>query len=757
MKYFINILFCVSLLYAGDQYLYQDPAAGVHTRVDHLMSLMTLEEKVGQMCQYVGIEALKENQNMYKKYPSLDAKAGDTFADYEAFGYKDVEALVQQGLIGSFLHVHDEKEANYLQKLAQKSRLKIPLLIGTDAIHGHGLYFPGATIFPTPIGLASTWDAELVEKISAFTANEMRATGYHWTFSPNVDVARDGRWGRVGETFGEDPWLTGLMGAAMVKGYQGKGFSGPGNVIACAKHFVAGGEPPNGLNFAPMDVSERALREIWFPPFNMALQAGVFTFMAAHNEINGEPCHGNPWLLTEVLRDEWGFDGFVVSDWLDVSRLFSLHNVAENIDQANKQAVLAGIDMHMHGPGFLNSVVDRVQAGEISQQRIDAAVRKILYAKFQLGLFERPLVDEKNVARVVLHKSHQQLALQAALKSIVLLKNDNLLPLSKNIGSIFVTGPNADNQTILGDWSKIQPEHNVVTVREGIENVLGKDKVDFLHVGGILDIDQNHIRMARGRAKNANAAVVVVGEYSLRDNWNNRTCGENMARADINLVGKQLDLVKAVCAGGTPTIVVLVNGRPLSTQWIAENVPALIEAWEPGMLGGQAVADILFGDYNPGGRLPVTIPRSVGHIMTVYNHKKAHYFRQYPFASVGPLFPFGFGLSYTTYHYSGLSMPDTVSAGRDVPISLTVTNSGQMDGDHTVILYVNDVYSSVTTPVKSLAAWRIVSLKAGESKSITLEIPAKRLGLYDRKLEFVYEPGDFELYAGDLTGRFYVK
>jgi beta-glucosidase len=728
--------------------LYKNENAPVNRRIDDLLKRMTLEEKVAQMCQYVGIEHLEKSENYLSRE---ELENSDAHGMYAGLHSSEVEKMVEDGLIGSFLHIKDAAEANRLQKLAQKSRLQIPLLFGIDAIHGNAMQ-KGTTVYPTPITQASTWDRDLVEKIARETAVEMRAAGMHWTFTPNVDVARDARWGRVGETFGEDPYLVSEMGVAAVKGFQQDNFTGDEQVLACAKHFIAGSEPVNGLNFAPMDVSERTLREVFLPPYQKAIEEGVFTLMAAHNEINGIPCHADQWLMTDLLRGEMGFEGFVVSDWTDVERLHTSHKVAKSRKEACYQTVVAGLDMHMHGPDFLEPVMELVKAGRISEERIDQSVRKILEAKFRLGLFENPLVDLENYDQKVLTDDHQKTALEAARKGIVLLKNEDILPLNKNkYKNIFVTGPNANNQRIIGDWAALQPEDNITTLHDGIKKHAPKNyKVSYLDCGeDFKNIKTSDIRKARKMAKKADVAIVVVGENSLRSDWTTKTCGENMARANIKLVGKQLNLIKSIHKSGKPVIVVLVNGRPLSTTWIAKHIPVLIEAWEPGAKGGQALAEIIFGNINPSGKLPVTIPRNVGQIQMIYNHKPTQYFREYYEEPVEPLFPFGFGLSYTTFEYSDIRLkPNRINKNENTSLVIKVKNTGKIAGDEIVQLYIRDMYSSVTRPVKELKGFRRIHLKPGQTKSVKFKITPEKLSFYNAAMQKVVEPGKFLIMAG---------
>ncbi|MBS2213856.1 glycoside hydrolase family 3 C-terminal domain-containing protein [Carboxylicivirga mesophila] len=744
--------------------LYLDATAPVPERVEDLLKRMTLEEKVAQMCQYVGLDHMRQAE---KDLSKEDMEKSDAQGFYPNLHSSDVERLVEQGMIGSFLHVVDVKEANYLQSLAQKSRLKIPLLIGIDAIHGTALV-NGATVYPTPIGLASTWDKALVKKMSVETAKEMRATGATWTFTPNVDVAREARWGRVGETFGEDPFLVAEMGVAMIEGLQNTTHPDSFNVIACAKHLIAGSESVNGLNGAPTDLSERTIREVFLPPYKAAVDVGVFSVMTAHNELNGIACHADEWMMTDVLRNELGFEGFIVSDWMDIERLATRHFVAENQTEACYQTVKAGMDMHMHGPDFLEPIVELVQQNRLTEERINESLRRLLEAKFRLGLFENPYASETQTDAVLFNEAHQQTALEAAQKSIVLLKNEgHLLPLQKGqYKKVFVTGPNAHNETVLGDWAYQQPEENTTTILEGLQQTDESASFDYLIVGNNPnDVTEKHVKEARLRAQKADLAIVVVGENSFRWDWNNKTCGENSARSDIQLGGLQQQLVEAVYASGTPTIVVLVNGRPLATEWIAEHVPALVEAWEPGSFGGEALAQILYGEVNPSAKLPISIPRSVGHQLAIYNHKPSHYFHKYVDAQSGPLFPFGHGLSYSDFVYQNLRLSkETISAGESLMLKVEVTNTSDVAGEEVVQVYLNDKYCPVTRPVKELKAFRRIRLEAGETAQVTFTITPDMLQYLDKDFKPVIDKGEFTVMVGGssadnnlLTIPFFVK
>ena len=728
---------------------YKNPSLSAEVRTDDLLSRMTLTEKVGQMCQYVGIEHIKKSE----KYLTLkEMQSGDAHGVYPNLHSSKMPDLIKKGEIGSFLHVVDPKEANQLQQYASESRLGIPLIIGIDAIHGNGLV-NGSTIYPSPLTMASSWNLDLVRQSSVETALEMRATGSQWTFTPNIDIARDPRWGRVGETFGEDTFLVSEMGVAVIEGLQQGDFTGDKKVLANAKHFVAGGEPVNGLNLAPMDLSLRSLKQDHFPPFKRAVDAGVYSFMAAHNEVNGVPAHANRFLFTEVLREEWGFEGFVVSDWMDIERLKGLHRVAETQSEAVYQAVDAGLDMHMHGPNFLRPLIKLVEQGRITEARINAAVRPILLAKFRLGLFENAQVDASAASDILFNAKHKQTALELARQGIVLLKNDSLLPLTQG-KKIFVTGPNANNHTMMGDWVFKQPEENITTVVEGLRAVAKPStSIDYFDLGSqVKTLDPRQFAKAAKRAKDADVAIVVVGGNALRYDRKGKTAGENVARSTINLYGEQLALVQAVQASGTPTVVVLINSRPLAEPWLVENVDALIEAWEPGALGGQALAEIIFGEVNPSGKLPITIPRSVGHLQAIYNHKPSTYVRRYIDAPTKNLFEFGDGLSYTQFKYGKPTLSASrIAENESTRLSVTVKNSGDRAGDEIVQLYIRDNFSRVTRPVKELKGFKRIHLDAKQSQKVTFDITPDTLAYFDLDMNWRVEPGDFTIMVGSSS------
>ena len=746
-------VFYISAQEESSYKLYLDSSKSHIDRLNDLMSRMTLEDKVYQMNQFVGLDHMRKAE---KDLSPEDLVNNDAQGFYKGVFSNDVMKMTQEGKIGSFLHVLTAEEGNLLQELANESRLKIPILIGIDAIHGNAL-FSGATVYPSPITLASTWSDKFLFDVGRQTALEMRATGSHWAFTPNIDVLRDPRWGRVGETFGEDPFMVGNLGASMINGFQLNDFTGTNKVIACAKHMIAGSEPINGLNASPMDVSMRTLKEVYLPPYKKAIDAGVYSIMAAHNELNGVPCHMSSWLMTDLFRNDWGFDGFYVSDWMDIERIETLHHVASSLKEASYLAVNAGMDMHMHGVDFPEAVIELVKEGTLPISRVNEACSKILMAKFKLGLFENRFVDIKKIPENIFTSEHRFTALETARKGIVLLKNSNLLPLNKvkNSKNILVTGPNANNQSILGDWHAVQPDENVTTIYEGIKD-LGESKgynVSFFDSGdNIRKISNKNIQNTVNASKDADYIIVVVGDNSMRYKWKDKTAGENMARAELNLAGKQLELVSSLKEINDNVIVVYDNGKPISEPWIQNNIPSIIEAWEPGNLGGKAVAEIIFGDINPSGKLPLTVPRSVGQLQMIYNHKPSQYFHKYAFEKNKPLYEFGFGLSYTKFKYSKPRLLNTSFEDDSIiKVEVSVTNIGEMDGDEIVQLYIRDNVSSATRPVKELKGYKRIHLKVNETKNVVFEITPESLAFYDIDMNYVVEPGTFKIMTGSSS------
>lgn len=728
---------------------YKDSSLSAEKRARLLIKEMTLEEKVGQMCMYVGpCYAAPGSGAATKEVDPADTNLGKP----------ELAEKVRKGEVGSFLHVLTSREAVGLQKMAASSRLGIPLLIGVDALHGNGL-IAGCTVYPTNIGMAASFHPEMMEVIGKETADEMRYSGIYWAFAPNLDVARDPRWGRVGETFGEDSYLVSEMGKYSIWGLQGRDGYDNEHVVATAKHLIGGGEPFGGINAAPMDMSERKMRELYLPPFVAAVkEAGVGCVMAAHNEVNGIPCHGNTWLLKDILRDEIGFNGFVVSDWMDIERMHTTHHWAPSLDDAFRASVEAGIGIHMQGKDYLESIVGAVNDGKISMKTIDDIVIGILEAKFRLGLFENPIPELREQGGLPEgYEQHRQTALESARETIVLLENDGILPL-KQPGKIFVCGPNADSQTILGDWAVPQKDDDVITVLEGIREMCGNAKVESMLFDGMIEhVDDAQIAVAARKAAAADLNILVLGENTERYSKFGRSTGENCDRDNLDLPGMQQQLMEKVVAAGKPTVLVLLNGRPLSLLWAKDNVNAIVEAWEPGMMGGQAIAEVLWGKVNPSGKLPVTIPRNVGQVQTVYNYKPMQYSRKFVWTKTGCLYPFGYGMSYTKYAYGEPKLNCTEIAAGDcalgtgkvlATVEFELENVGKVDGVEVAQLYIRDEYASVTRPVKELKGFQRVALAAGEKKTVSFDITADMLACWGVQEKWMVEPGDFTILVG---------
>ncbi|MCU0643682.1 MAG: beta-glucosidase BglX [bacterium] len=678
---------------------------------------MTLDEKIGQLHQVSGVSDLFQQQ-------------------------------AREGKIGSFLNVRGATATNELQRIAvEESRLKIPLIFGLDVIHGY------RTIFPIPLGEAASWDPELVERTSAMAAKEAAASGIHWTFAPMVDIARDPRWGRIAEGSGEDPYLGSILAAAKVRGFQGKNLSDPLTIVACPKHYVAYGGAQAGRDYHAVDISINTLREIYLPPFKAAIDAGAGTMMSAFNELNGIPASANPFTLTQILRNEWGFRGFVVSDWNSIGELLN-HGIAATPAEAGTKALLAGVDMDMMGFVYSSNLAALVQQGAIDEKVIDQAVRRILRIKLQLGLFDRPYVDLQLEQSTILSNENLALALESARKSIVLLKNDKqLLPLNKSIKSLVVIGPLADNKSDpLGCWRCEGNDADVVTILEGIKSKIPSERIRYFKGCEIQGGSDKEILKAVEIAQKVDTAILVVGESEDMS-------GEAASRSSLDLPGHQEKLVKAIYETGTPTIVVLMNGRPLTIPWIAEKIPAILETWQLGMQCGNAIADVLFGDYNPGGKLPVTFPRTVGQVPIFYNHKNTgrppseeKFTSKYLDVPVTPLFPFGYGLSYTKFKFSDLKVAvEKADNITQIFASVEVQNIGDRAGDEVVQLYVQDVVASMTRPVKELKRFQRITLQPNEKKKLEFQLNANELGFYNQSMAYMVEPGVFKIWIGNSS------
>ena len=699
----------------------QNPQANVERRINSLLARMTLEEKLAQLQMLGGDVAGHANPDIYDQ--------------------------ARRGLLGSTLGVRGAHNTNDLQRAAvEGSRLKIPLIFGFDVIHGY------RTIFPVPLGEASSWDPSVAERSASIAAKEARAAGVHWTFAPMLDIARDARWGRIVEGAGEDPYLGAAMARARVRGFQGRDYSATDRVLACAKHWVAYGAAEAGRDYNTTDVPERTLREIYFPPFKAAVDEGVGTFMSAFNDLNGVPASANPFTLTKVLRGEWKFDGFVVTDYTAVQELIN-HGLAANESEAARLALSAGADMEMVSRLYNLHGAELLRSGKLSEATIDEAVRRILRIKFRLGLFDHPFVDEARERVVTLTPENRAAARDVAARSFVLLKNEReTLPLSKDVKSIALIGPLADDQVdMLGSWNGDGNPADAVTLLAGIKaKVSSSTKINYAKGCDINNDSTEGIDEAVRAARKSDVVIVAVGESAAMT-------GEASSRSSLDLPGRQLDLVKALQATGKPTVVVLMNGRPLSINWIAENTPAILETWFAGTEGGNAIADVLFGDVNPGGHLPVTFPRAVGQEPLYYNHMNTgrppdannKYTSKYLDVSWTPLFPFGYGLSYTEFQLSNLQLSEErIRPDGRLTVSFDVTNTGRRAGDEVVQLYIRDVAASVTRPVRELKGFERVTLRPGEKRRVQFTLTPAELGFYNREMRFVVEPGEFKVMVG---------
>jgi beta-glucosidase len=693
---------------------YRDSKLPVDVRVQDLLARMTLQEKVGQMCQYNG-------------------------------GGPDEEQLARSGLVGSFLNVTSPEEINKLQKAAvEESRLGIPILFGLDVIHGF------STIFPIPLAEASTWNPDIVKTCASVAAKEAFSQGIRWTFAPMVDIARDPRWGRIAEGAGEDPFLGMAMASAQVKGFQGSELDSESHVVACAKHFVAYGAAEGGRDYNTAEVSERTLREVYLPPFKAAVDAGVGSIMSAFDDLDGVPATANPFTLREILKGEWAFKGFVVSDWDAVGELIN-HGIACDSSEAAEKAVNAGVDMDMVGP-YHAELAKLVEEGKVPAEVVDEAVRRILTIKFELGLFEHPYTDIEKSKGALLLPEYRKIAAEEARESIVLLKNEgNILPLSKRIGSIAVIGPLGDSkEDMLGPWHCLGKPDPVVTMLAGIRAEVGESaKIYYAEGCGVNDTSTSGFVKALKVARGADAIIVAVGE---RGNMS----GEAESRSSLNLPGVQEQLLKELVALGKPVVEVLMNGRPLSIEWSADHVPAILETWFPGTEGGSAIADVLFGNYNPSGKLPVTFPRTVGQVPIYYNHMSTgrppsatdHFTSKYIDLPSTPLFPFGYGLSYTKFDYSDFNVSADPGVKDQFLVTVDVTNSGKRSGTETAQLYVRQRCTSVTRPVEQLAGFKRVELAPGETKTISFVLTPYDISFINAKMQRVVESGDLDVMVG---------
>ncbi len=709
-------------------------------RVEALLERMSLDEKIGQLTQVSGADFMP------------GPKADD---------------VIRRGGAGSLLWLNDTKRFNELQRIAvEESPSGIPLLFALDVIHGY------RTIFPVPLAMAASWDPAASEMAQSVAAREARAAGIHWTFGPMIDIARDARWGRIVEGAGEDPYLGAAMAAAQVRGFQGDDIAGPERVLATAKHFAGYGASEGGRDYDPVYLSESQLRNVHLPPFHAAVKAGAATFMSAYMDLNDVPASANRWLMRDVLREEWGFEGFLVSDAFAIGSLVIQGHARDERDAALR-ALKAGLNIDMASSTYMGNLAGLVADGSLSVEEIDEMVRPILAAKVRMGLFEQPYTDETLLEKVIARPEHRQAARLAAQRSMVLLRNEGgLLPLSKQQRNIAVIGPLADSMVATeGSWMVFGHKPNAVTVLEGIRAKLPDADIayapgpeihrDVPHPFGEFDTSERKpiqspedaeaaYQTALEKARGAELVIMVLGE-------NADMAGEFASRGSLDLPGRQEELLKAVCALGKPVALVLLNGRPLSINWAAENVPAILEAWEPGTEGGHAVADILFGDVNPGGKLPVTFPRSGGHAPLYYARTLTHlpedsprYVSRYWDSPTTPLYPFGFGLSYTTFSIADLQVSrPSIKAGETTSVTVNVTNTGPVAGDEVVQLYIHQRWGSDSRPMRELKGFERITLQPGETKPVSFTLGPDELRYWSTNAgTWVQDAAVFDVWVG---------
>ena len=715
----------------------------IEGKIDELLSRMTVDEKVGQMNQYTS------SWDLTGPPPS----EGDNKVKFDQ---------IKSGLVGSMLNVLSAEATREAQEFAvEESRLGIPMIFGYDVVHGY------KTMMPVPLGETASWDLELIEKSAAVAAAEASAAGVHWTFAPMVDISRDARWGRVMEGAGEDPYLASLVAAARVKGFQGDDLKATHTIAACAKHFAAYGFAEAGRDYNTVDISLATMKNVVLPPFKACLDAGAASFMNAFNEWEGIPATGDHYLQRELLKGEWDFQGFVVSDWGSIGEMVN-HGYAADNKHAAELAVNAGSDMDMESRAYVYNLAKLVKEGKVEEKVLDDAVRRILRVKFQLGLFDDPYkyCDPEREERVIMSDEHMAIAREAAKKSIVLLKNDNaILPLKKEGQKIAVIGPLAKSKDVpLGSWRAQAITNSAISLWEGMESAISQ-KADLSYAEGaalttgersfLMELtfnedDTSGFSEALEVAKSAEVVVFAIGE----DCWQT---GEGRSQTNIELAGVQMELFRAIKEVNPNVVVVLMNGRPVAIPEIAENATAILEVWHLGSQAGHGIADVLFGDYNPAGKLPVSFPRATGQVPIAYNHKNTGrptggpmvFWSHYTDEENSPLYPFGYGLSYTTFEYGELSLSsDNISLNETLTVTCLLENTGNTAGIEVAQLYIRDKVASITRPVKELKGFERVALDAGESKEVRFDIDAQMLGFYNRKGDWVVEAGEFDVFVG---------
>ena len=747
---------------------YQNPKLSVEQRVNDLVSRMTLQEKVGQLrCtlawNYYTIKGKNVDPSELFKKDIAEGQIGMLWGTYRA------DPWTQKSLENGLNPELAAKVGNALQKyVIEHTRLGIPLFLAEEAPHGHMAI--GTTVFPTGFGMAATWNPALIEKTGEVIGQEIRLQGGHISYGPVLDLAREPRWSRVEETMGEDPVLAGELGAAMVKGLGGGILSKPYSTIATLKHFIGYGTTEAGQNGGITIAGARELQESFLPPFKKAINAGALSVMTSYNSLDGIPSTCSKALLTDLLRTQWGFNGFVVSDLYSIDGIHGTHRVAETKQQAGVMALKAGVDADLGALAF-GRLEDAVQKGMVTEAEIDVAVKRILKMKFEMGLFEHPYVDAAQAKQLVRSDNNKAVALQVAREVITLLKNQNhVLPLSKT-QKVLVCGPNADNvYNMLGDYTAPQEEGNVKTILAGIRSKLPASQVTYVKGCAVRDTTASNIAEAVAAAKEADVVVVAVGGSSARDfktsyketgaavtdskTISDMDCGEGFDRATLTPLGHQMQLLKALKATGKPLVVVYIEGRPMDKSWAAQHADALLTAYYPGQEGGTAIADVLFGDYNPAGRLPVSVPANVGQIPVYYN-KKPPMPHDYVEMSARPLYAFGYGLSYTTFKYDDLNIEET--GDTQFKVTFNVTNTGDMDGDEVVQLYLHDEFASTAQPMMQLKKFSRIFIPKGETKQVSFTLEAEDLEIVDQEMNHVVETGDFTVMIGPSSDNIILK
>lgn len=755
---FLSLCFLVVATQAQPVYKYKDSKRSVDERTSDLIRRMTLEEKVGQLLCPLGWEMYeKKGEEVFcsEKFKKIvqERHIGMLWGVYRADPW--TRKTLENGLDPKMA----AKAGNALQHYAvEHTRLGIPLFLAEECPHGHMAI--GTTVFPTGIGLAASWSPALLEKVGKVIGTELRLQGGHIAYGPVLDLVRDPRWGRVEETYGEDPVLSAALASGIIKGEGGGDLSKPTSALTTLKHFIAYGVPEGGQNGNPSHVGPHELHDTFLPPFKSAIHAGALSVMTSYNSIDGTPSTANSSLLTGVLRDDWKFKGFVVSDLYSIEGIKSSHCVAPTLQGAAVMAATAGLDVDLGGDAFVH-LITAVQQGRISESVIDTSVCRVLRRKFEMGLFENPYADPALAKNSVRGKEHIDIAHQAAQQAIVLLKNNGVLPLRRDC-KIAVIGPNADNRyNMLGDYTAPQEDSNVKTIVDGVRSKVNASQCEYVRGCAIRDTLHTDIDKAVAAAQKADVAIIVVGGSSARDfktkyietgaaivteaNISDMESGEGYDRATLDLLGKQLDLLKAIKATGKPVIVVYIQGRPLNMNWASEHADALLTAWYPGQEGGTAIADVLWGDYNPAGRLPVSVPRSVGQIPVYYNkvNPQGH---DYLEVSSTPLYSFGYGLSFSKFEYSTLEVTKKEKYKFDV--SFTVKNTGPYDGDEVAQLYLRDEFASTVQPIRQLKYFDKFFLKKGEEKRVTFSMTEDDLSIINQKMEKIVEDGEFTVMVG---------